>query len=73
MASPNTEFEGSFPIGTSVAEAAVALFGQRRSLAWMQTANRALGGARPADLLVTSDGAREVADVLGRIEHGVFS
>ncbi len=73
MALPDTEFEESFPIGTSVAEAAVALFGQRSCLAWMQTANRALGGARPADLLATRDGTRGVADVLGRIEHGVFS
>ena len=41
-----------------------------RSLA---KANRALDGRRPLDMLATEDGARLVADVLGRIEHGVMA
>ena len=40
---------------------------------WLRHPNRALGGARPLDLLETGDGARLVEDVLGRIAHGLFS
>ena len=35
--------------------------------------NRALGGATPLDFAKTEPGAREVENVLGRLEHGVFS
>lgn len=41
--------------------------------AWLRRPNRALGGACPIDLLDTSDGTRLVEQVLGRIEHGLFS
>jgi putative toxin-antitoxin system antitoxin component (TIGR02293 family) len=40
---------------------------------WMRTPNRALGGKTPLQYADTEPGAREVEDVLGRIEHGVFS
>jgi putative toxin-antitoxin system antitoxin component (TIGR02293 family) len=43
------------------------------ALAWLKGGNRALGGVRPLDLLDTDIGAENVLDVLGRIEHGVFS
>ncbi len=39
---------------------------------WLETENRALGGQKPRALLNTDAGAREVEDVLGRIEHGIF-
>ena len=35
--------------------------------------NRALNGERPMDLLDTDLGARQIEDILGRIEHGVVS
>lgn len=41
--------------------------------AWLNAENRALGGVKPLSLLDTASGAREVENVLGRIEHGVFS
>lgn len=44
-----------------------------RAHAWLNMENRALGGAKPIELLDTDSGAREVENVLGRIEHGVFS
>lgn len=44
-----------------------------RARAWLNMENRALGGAKPIELLDTDSGAREVENVLGRIEHGVFS
>ena len=40
--------------------------------AWMRRGNRALNGETPLSLLNTDIGARQVDDVLGRIEHGVF-
>lgn len=44
-----------------------------RASLWLHRENRALGGARPLDLLDTDIGARQVEDVLGRIEHGIPS
>jgi putative toxin-antitoxin system antitoxin component (TIGR02293 family) len=41
--------------------------------AWLGRPQRALGGAVPLDLLRTELGAREVEDLIGRLEHGVFA
>lgn len=46
---------------------------EERARSWMFAKNRALGGATPLDFARTEPGAREVENVLGRIEHGVFS
>ena len=40
---------------------------------WLAHTNRALGGATPLSLLGTDEGARQVDNILGRIEYGVFS
>lgn len=40
---------------------------------WLQKPNLALGGSVPLDLLGTDLGAREVENLLGRIEHGIPS
>jgi putative toxin-antitoxin system antitoxin component (TIGR02293 family) len=40
---------------------------------WFKTPNYALGNQTPIDLLDTSFGVKMVNDVLGRIEHGVYS
>jgi putative toxin-antitoxin system antitoxin component (TIGR02293 family) len=40
---------------------------------WLRRPNRALGAARPIDLLATDSGTRLVEDVLGRINYGVYS
>lgn len=40
---------------------------------WLSSPKRALGGAAPLELAETEVGAREVEDLIGRIEHGVFS
>lgn len=44
-----------------------------RATSWLRTSNRALGGSTPLQLLDTDLGSRQVEEVLGRIEHGVFS
>jgi putative toxin-antitoxin system antitoxin component (TIGR02293 family) len=40
---------------------------------WLETPIPALGNQRPLDLTQTEPGAREVEDLIGRIEHGVVS
>ncbi len=40
---------------------------------WLRTPNPALGGDTPLALADTELGAREVDDLLGRLEHGVYS
>ena len=43
------------------------------ALAWLTTSNRALDGLSPARLVSTDAGVILVEEVLGRVEHGVFS
>ena len=40
---------------------------------WIQTANRALGNRTPLEVMDTIFGIDEVRDLIGRIEHGVYS
>jgi putative toxin-antitoxin system antitoxin component (TIGR02293 family) len=56
-----------------VARAEEVLGSSERAGAWLRGPVRALGGARPLDLLDTDLGAQQVEQVLGRIEHGVYS
>ena len=50
-----------------------ALGGRDTAHRWLRKPNRALGGRRPLELLTSDIGARMVEQVLGRIEHGVYS
>jgi putative toxin-antitoxin system antitoxin component (TIGR02293 family) len=54
---------------------AVELFEGDRDAAreWLVTPQRALGGEIPLDVAHTEVGAREVENLIGRIEHGVYS
>jgi putative toxin-antitoxin system antitoxin component (TIGR02293 family) len=55
-----------------VAAQAVAVFGaEDKATTWLQRPNRALNGELPIRLLDTDVGARQVEDILGRIEHGI--
>jgi putative toxin-antitoxin system antitoxin component (TIGR02293 family) len=40
---------------------------------WLDLPNRALGGLTPKELLEIPGGISKVKDLLGRIEHGVYS
>ncbi len=40
---------------------------------WLSSPQRALGGAVPLEMARTEVGAREVENLVGRLEHGVFS
>lgn len=49
------------------------LEGQDNARQWMMTPQHGLGGAIPLEYADTEVGAREVENLLGRIEHGVIS
>ena len=61
---------------------AARIFGRARDLfegdleaarRWAATPSPALGGATPLEFAGTEIGAREVENLIGRLEHGVFS
>jgi len=57
-----------------VAAQAFAVFGaEDKAATWLRRPNRALNGELPINLLDTDVGARQIEDILGRIEHGVVS
>jgi putative toxin-antitoxin system antitoxin component (TIGR02293 family) len=57
-----------------VAAQAFAVFGaEDKAATWLRRPNRALNGELPMDLLDTDVGARQIEDILGRIEHGALS
>jgi len=53
---------------------ALQLFGgnAEKATKWLSSAERALGGQRPIDYIVTELGTREVLTLINRLEHGVF-
>jgi len=42
-------------------------------LRWFQSPNRALGGQSPIEVAATETGTREVENLIGRLDHGVFT
>ena len=44
-----------------------------KARAWLHRKNRALGGSTPISCLDTGVGERQVEDLLGRIDHGIYS
>lgn len=51
--------------------ASASLGDVERGKRWLRTANTALRGARPIEMVRTSEGTRIVMQILGRIEHGI--
>lgn len=58
-----------------VMDAAVQLFGGSKENAtlWLSRPVKGLGNIAPITLLATESGALDVLDLIGRLEHGVFS
>lgn len=56
-----------------VGRAVEVLEGEETARRWLSRPQYALGGAVPLDYAETEAGAREVENVLGRIEYGVYS
>lgn len=67
------ESERLYRIG-SVFDRALEILGEiGLARQWMKTPKKSLGGKTPIGFCDTEPGVREVEDLLGRIEHGVFS
>lgn len=43
-----------------------------QAMQWFNKPNRGLGGISPLKMAATETGAREVENLIGRLEHGVF-
>ena len=43
------------------------------TLRWFTFPNRALGGLSPIEVAATETGSREVENLIGRLDHGVFT
>lgn len=56
-----------------LAMAAYVLGSEQKASLWLHERNRALGGIAPLGILDTDIGTRQVEELLGRIEHGVYS
>jgi putative toxin-antitoxin system antitoxin component (TIGR02293 family) len=54
-------------------QAADILGSEKKAAQWLRRPNRALGNQVPLDLIDSDIGARQVDEVLGRIEHGSIS
>jgi putative toxin-antitoxin system antitoxin component (TIGR02293 family) len=60
---------------STIFDMAVELFEGNTAQArkWLQTPQPGLGGETPLDFASTEVGAREVENLIGRLEHGVFA
>ena len=60
---------------TEMIHAATELFEGdiEKANAWLQNPVRGIGGKRPVDMVVTSAQTKDVLDLIGRLEHGVFA
>ena len=46
---------------------------EAKAAAWLREPNRALGGVAPLEILDNDIGIKQVEEILGRIEYGVYS
>lgn len=67
------ESDRLYRLSRVLAHCEAALGSHAKARQWLRRPNRALDGAVPLHLLDTDIGATQVDDVLGRLEHGVFS
>ena len=67
------ESERVLRIGTLFDKAVAVLGGEEQARQWLKSPQRALGGDTPLAYADTEPGAREVEDLLGRLEYGVFA
>lgn len=59
---------------TRILEFAVTVLkDEQTAVRWFKSPQKALGNRVPLEISKTDSGCREVEDLLGRIEHGIFS
>jgi putative toxin-antitoxin system antitoxin component (TIGR02293 family) len=61
------EISGLFLYGSEIFGSKEAFF------KWLNLPNTALGGMQPSELIDIPEGVSKIKDILGRIEHGVYS
>lgn len=67
----NKEADKNF---AQVFQAALALFGSKEAAhRWLNHPVQGLGNKRPIDMLSTAEDTKLVLNLIGRLEHGVFS
>ncbi len=60
-------------IPADILEKAIRVIGNEdNARKWLYSPKRVLNGMIPADHAQTEEGAKEVKQILGRMEHGVF-
>jgi len=67
------ESERVYRLNRLMDHAVEVLGSESAARAWLKSPARALSGITPLDHSDTEIGAREVEDLLGRLDHGVFS
>jgi putative toxin-antitoxin system antitoxin component (TIGR02293 family) len=67
------ESERLLHLGLLFTKAQEILRGRENVRLWFTSPKIALGGKTPLECTDTEIGAKEVEDLLGRLEHGVFS
>lgn len=65
------ESERAFRLAGLIRRAATVFGSVPSGVAWLKNPQFALGGATPLSFSVSELGAREVENILGRIEHGI--
>lgn len=67
------ESDRLYRLARLAAQAMVVLGSEEKAAEWLHRPNRSLNGEPPIRLLDTDVGARQVEDILGRLEHGIVS
>lgn len=67
------ESDRLYRLARVVSQACETLGSLDKARAWLAAPNRATGGEAPIDLLDTEIGARQVEEILVRVDHGIFS
>jgi putative toxin-antitoxin system antitoxin component (TIGR02293 family) len=67
------ESDRLYRVARSASQAVDVLGSIEKARVWLKTPNRALGREIPLDLLDTEIGARQVEEVLLRLNYGIFS
>lgn len=67
------ESDRLYRLARTISQAVEVLGTIDKARVWLKTPNRALGSEVPLDLLDTEIGARQVEEVLLRINYGIFS
>ncbi|MGH8496778.1 MAG: type II RES/Xre toxin-antitoxin system antitoxin [Gammaproteobacteria bacterium] len=69
----SVESDRLYRLASAGASAEKALGSRERAVNWLHSPNRALEGETPLSMLDTDIGYQRIRDILGRLEHGVYS